>query len=126
MQRLLAILLLSAINFPLMPLTATRRPDSFLPPCCRINGKHKCALKQAALRHSSVPAIAGVSERCPVSPALLTAVIGPHAIFLQPASLRFGPVPTPTQLLAQTETLGRVPFSRTHQKRGPPVLLLHF
>ena len=129
MQRFLAILLLCVIDFPLMPFTAVR-PGISLPPCCRMNGKHKCALKEAALRHSSTPVgsaplIAGIGERCPVRPALFTAVIGSHAFLLQPAQLQFGSLSIQSLRAAQAEALGRSAFGRTTRKRGPPALVLH-
>ncbi|MBV9498749.1 MAG: hypothetical protein JO138_05210 [Acidobacteriaceae bacterium] len=124
-QRLLAILLLFAFTFPLMPLPAITRTDSSLPACCRKNGKHKCALKDAALRQGSAPAIAGVEERCPARPAFFTRVTSSHALLFEPSPLHSGPVLIQTVPPARTDALGTLPVSGSHQKRGPPVLVLH-
>ncbi len=124
-QRLLAILLLCALSSPLMPLTATRQGDSSLPACCRKSGKHKCALKEAALRQASAPAIAGIEERCPARPAFFTTVTSSHALLLRQSSLQVDSVVTHSLPLARTDALGGLPFSRSHQKRGPPVFVLH-
>jgi len=125
--RLLAIVLLSAINFPLTAPAFSADAQWQLPPCCRAFGKHKCMMKRTLLiyrRAECGPSLATASEKCPFSCTFGVAATSPQ--FAPPAAGRalLGAVLRNHQaIVAPTEARFRIPFSRSRQKRGPPSLL---
>lgn len=60
---------------------------------------------------------------CPTYPKGMVA-IQLHSIFLQQSQSRFAEIATHPSGQPQTEARYRVAFSRSRQKRGPPVILL--
>ena len=120
---LLAILLLSAINFPLITPAVSAQTEPELPPCCRITGKHKCALKRAARHGATEVSVSSIGGRCPFAPATRAVCSSLHAFPLNSVRAAFGHASLifATPAFAQPEVLAR--FDRAHYKRGPPGLL---
>jgi hypothetical protein len=61
-------------------------------------------------------------ERCPVCPKALP-VATQHRFALEPASAVFAELFAHPASLPQTQAKFRISFSRSRQKRGPPVVL---
>ena len=121
MRRISAILLMALFSFPLIgPVVFTEDADSKLPPCCRRNGKHHCALMAAQSESTSGPVLQGArcsffhpGQGVPISPGVSLSPTS-QVIF---AGLLSHPASRP-----QTEALCRISYSRAGQKRGPPIL----
>jgi len=119
-RRILAITLLIAFGFPLVAplLAATTDPEASLPPCCRSNGKHHCAMMHLMLMASSGPSFN--APPCPFYPA----GVNPQRVV--PAAL------TPTVTLAVVQLRAPAPaaaaprsaagtfIAAANLKRGPP------
>jgi hypothetical protein len=112
----LTLLLLSSVDLAapfLMP-----DAQSALPPCCRRDGKHHCAMMDMIDGDGS-PKLA--PSRCPLfSRHGLVANIQAAAPvqFTSIASLVF----TRPEASAQPEILFRISYARSRQERGPPLL----
>ncbi len=93
--------------------------EANLPACCRRNGKHHCMMQLMERYGAKDIGFTSVSEKCPSIPTSTGAV---HAPTSKPeagerfyAEVVFHPACAP-----QTEACSRIPFLRSHQKRGPP------
>ncbi|HTQ57408.1 MAG TPA: hypothetical protein VMI94_23220 [Bryobacteraceae bacterium] len=124
MRRVLAWLLVSSFSFSLIGPALITDADSDLPACCRRGGQHHCAMADMGQDASptSGPAVRAHADKCPYFPkggALL-----PHAdAGLAPAALPIVAA-TFTQMAAESHPASgyRSGLSRSHQKRGPPVV----
>ncbi|MGH9606414.1 MAG: hypothetical protein ACRD3N_12040 [Terracidiphilus sp.] len=125
MQRGMAIILV--LFFSLGPLAALSpaAEDAYLPPCCRRNGKHHCAMYMAMMAARTpvppgAPPIAKAPSHCPYYPQHLAVwwSTPAHALAAAPIGL---PV-----LLAQPHTppagraAARFAQIRSRTVRGPP------
>ncbi len=117
-NRLLGAFLVCVFSFLLIVPALPGSQESQLPACCRTNGKHKCAMD---LLHSTDSGANAIQATCPYSGHLAMATASAGNSFVPGASAAFygSLVSHPTQH-AQIEARGRVSFSRTRQKRGPP------
>jgi hypothetical protein len=122
MRRALASFLLAVLSFPLIAPILCANPGSNLPPCCRRDGKHRCAMAMAAMEteSSSGPAFRAVQARCPYYPATAPIPSERNAALLKDASAIFTSLLSHPAVQVSGETRCRVSFSRSHQKRGPP------
>ena len=127
MRRFLSISLLLLFTLPLVaPLFAASMAEADLPACCRRTGKHHCAMAAIAQESSNATAktkIARVRDRCPYNPTSPVIVNLPFV----PDDIRtaiFAGVLSQPACHAQTEVCPRTSRDRSHQKRGPPVLIL--
>jgi len=121
-RHLLAILLLSAVNFPLITPVVSAQSDPEIPPCCRLAGKHKCALKRAS-PHRTAAAVSSIRAQCPFSAATGTAALASHA-FLHNASVTVSENNLVSFAAASGDhQVARPLFARAHYTRGPPNLL---
>lgn len=122
MRRGSATLLLLLFSFSLIGPAVFASTDSQLPECCRRSGKHHCSMRQSSEQQPSGSAFRSIPEKCPYFPAVpivrahgkTALAASSHAIYASLNSQRVGQV--------QPATLYRVSFSRSRQKRGPPVL----
>jgi hypothetical protein len=126
-RRFLAIAVLLFIGLPMIsPLLAlSSATDANVPACCRRDGKHHCMLKSMGqMDGSDSPGInfGMLSERCPVCPKALP-VATQHPFALEPASAVLAELFAHPASLPQTQAKFRVSFSRSRQKRGPPVVV---
>ena len=126
MQRVLAALLLGLISFGLIAPAVSADVLSQLPACCRVHGKHHCAMKHATAGHFSAESgvsVSSVDEKCPIS--FQGGMLGFHSqtIWLSGGQIFFGCILNHPAIQAQTEARYRISFSRSRQKRGPPSFL---
>jgi hypothetical protein len=112
-----------AISLVLLFASATALPlvnqESRLPPCCRVGGKHHCAMMDRLLSDKNT-SVRSPRERCPSWPTSTTVTsIRPY----QPPSSALHAGEAVIHFLASSETsLGYVvSFNSTHLKRGPPL-----
>ena len=114
-----AALLLVLFGFSLItPALSASDPESQLPPCCRRTGKHHCAM--TASDSSSGPAFQALCSSYPTAAAVpVKPVVSLSAISLAAFVV---PVTRPA-IRPHTQSLCHGSFSRTRQKRGPPILL---
>ena len=94
--------------------------DSRLPKCCRRNGAHKCAMTMAASSLSNPGWFAAPCRSYPGPQAIPTPAGAGPAVFSDTSA---GLVSSESPLLSTRDGRYRVAFDRSHQKRGPPVLL---
>jgi hypothetical protein len=92
--------------------------DNTVPECCRRNGQHHCTGQMMPGPDNTV---AVVSPKCPRFPVAIVAP-QPHS-FLSNGTLTAGipPFMHPASL-PQTQARYRISFTRSRQKRGPPVI----
>ena len=126
MRRFLSISLLLLFSLPLVaPLFAASTADANIRACCRRNGKHHCAMSATAQSAANDAAKLTVSlrERCPYN---LTSSIAAHLPFAPDEIQRtiYAGILSHPACHAQTKSLFRISSSRSHQKRGPPALIL--
>lgn len=115
-----AVLLLALFCYPLIsPLLLASDGDSRLPACCRRSGAHRCAVTTAV--SSSGPALYAAPCRSFPGPQALPmpAGAGPAVTFDASSGL----VSRKSPLLTALNERRRASFDRSHQKRGPPILL---
>jgi hypothetical protein len=121
-RRASAISLLVAMCFSSIATIAFADPESNLPQCCRRNGQHHCAM-DADDAVSSTAGVQSIRTTCPefpvasVAPSTLDAAVLKGAITISASVLSHPASPV------QAEARYRVSFSRSRQKRGPPVIL---
>jgi hypothetical protein len=122
-RRLLAIVLLAVINTPLLTLPAFAQTGPELPPCCRIAGKHKCALKHAVQHEPSGTSITSVGDRCPFTAFTGASGLNLHLFFLTGPGSAFHHAPVISAAPVCFQRIFLTASGRAHYKRGPPVLL---
>ncbi len=124
-QRAWAILLLTFIGvLPVAPVFAKPTHTAQLPVCCRAQGKHNCAMRQARA-HSSVtePAIYSVCGQFPLLPPVSSTAVNPSVFLPKASQLFFAAIPSHPVIQEQTEARYRISLERSRQKRGPPFFL---
>jgi hypothetical protein len=117
-RRIWATLLVAVFSFALIgPAMFVPAGEQILPPCCRKNGKHHCALAQDQ-ENTSGPSFR--TGRCAffandqtLPPIPTTGMPRVRQAILATVLSRRTPRP-------RTEKLGGISFDRTGQKRGPP------
>ena len=120
MRRLPAIAIALLLSFTLAaPLFAIGTSTS-LPECCRRNGMHHC---MGQMMPDSNQSFVAVTPRCPRFPTASPAP-QPYSLIRNKALGTDTPVFVHPASLPQTEARYRVSFSRSRQKRGPPIILL--
>lgn len=121
MGRGTATLLLLVFSLsPVAPLFAGRA-EATVPACCRRNGKHDCMQHVTPPQDGKQFKASGV--RCPLFPKSLAAP-GDSTQVLPPASQSFyASVVAHPAIHAQVATFYRICWSRSQQKRGPPLLI---
>lgn len=122
-RSLLAILLLTVINFPLITPAVIGKARPELPPCCRMTGKHKCALERTARHLESEHSGSRIGARCPFTSNYRAITTSPHRLLL---SISWQCFAHRTLLFAAEVYLPSfrpLLFGRAHYKRGPPVRL---
>src|SRR5579883_1403539 len=117
MRRLISSTLLSMLSFVLAaPLFATQSPETHA--CCHRTAKHHCESTQDA----SEPGISihKLTEKCPCSSGS-TVVQHARDFGARPIPAFRTTVLTRAAAIAQSRACYRISFSRSQQKRGPPV-----
>ena len=122
-RRTLAIALLALFSFSLIgPVAFASDPESNLPACCRRAGKHHCAMLTAEVGASSGPSIQ--ASRCPYFPQGSGATALPHTGLLKAFQVASISIVSCHLHRPASDTLYRVAFCSTCQKRGPPAFFL--
>jgi hypothetical protein len=98
---------------------ASIKPD--LPACCRKAGKHHCAMPETG--HASESALVAVNDKCPFFPHASLAAHHEINAGTQAAGIFAGWISHPGGS-PQIEAFYRVSYQRSHQKRGPPSLIV--
>jgi hypothetical protein len=126
MRRTRSAILVFALTLPILlpSLAFLWQPTaSVLPPCCRRDGKHHCAMMMAAAAQdlSPAPTLRAAYSECPYHPA---AIISGHAIVLYPAFARTAATPFEARAVLHPQPASRLLLSdqRSRHKRGPPSL----
>jgi len=114
-RRFPAILLLALFSISLIEPALAADDDSKLPACCRRTGQHHCSIAGAA-SGTLIQAVCAVFPATAAAPAY-SKLTGVRPVLVA-AVLIFGN----SAARPQTERLARNSSSRTHQKRGPPIL----
>ena len=126
-RKLLAMLLLTVLLLPLVPssMALGGDADARLPACCRREGTHHCAMRMGERALLAVAAPDGEhwrlpAERCPYSPASVTAR---HfdPLVLSNALPLLTRLQGPAAKVAQAESKQRIAREGARQKRGPPM-----
>lgn len=123
MRRALAWFLLAVFSYPLIAPALFAGPESNLPPCCRRGGKHHCAMMMDEMAPVTGVSVRIVQPRCPMYPGAPATPAGDYFAVLKTSGTVFGALASHTALLLQVEAGYRISFSRSTQKRGPPVVL---
>ena len=120
-RRITAISLLLTFSFALItPALSASDPETKLPPCCRRNGKHHCAMIGSQTETSSVPTLQ--ASNCASYPT--ATVVAANPLVSLPA-ISLASIAAPIYYPAvrpQAQSLCRGSFSRTRQKRCPPLV----
>jgi hypothetical protein len=122
MRRGIALALTMIFSWLLMAPLYSPDADASLPACCRRHGKHHCMMRMSE-PPTGGPGLASVSEKCPYMPASTGAV---YSAKFNPESSQqfFAEVVCHPAFAPQTQARFRLSFLRSHQKRGPPTLLV--
>jgi hypothetical protein len=126
-RRILSISLLLLFMLPLVsPLFAASTADANVPVCCRRNGEHHCMMTKIAQRspsNTNQTKAESIQASCPYNPVAPAAVNLPFvpdevrtAVFADAISDPARPTQSPVLIC--------ISFDRSHQKRGPPSLIL--
>jgi hypothetical protein len=125
MRRVSATFLLAVLGFTAVIPLVFADPESSRPVCCRRDGKHQCAMMaaQAQEESSSGPALRATRATCPYFPGSGAEPTYPSAAKPEASPAIFASLISHPAVHAQCEARYRISFTRTHQKRGPPVIL---
>ncbi len=121
MIRVTAIALLLVVSSPSLLACIFDDNESALPPCCRRDGKHHCAMmaKMVAQQVGGVPSMRAGGERCPYRNAVFVRTTRHSAAM--PLSLAFyaRAISHPATVV-QVAAIARISDLRSDSKRGPP------
>ena len=120
MKRVWAILLGVTFVASLIPLEAFSPQAEQLPMCCRRNGAHHCAMSMSQPVSGSGPSLIA---KCPRFPDRRGLPVGNGSSLLGASQGVAAALITRPAAEAQTEAQYRVSLQRSHQKRGPPIVL---
>jgi len=119
-RRSWAILLLAVFSFSLISPALFAGASTQLPSCCSRGGKHHCSSMHQA--DQSGEGFQAVQQPCLYYPGGSAAPVHSFAAVQQNLQMFFAAIQGHPAVHAQTEARYRVSFSRSSQKRGPPVL----
>src|SRR5271169_7296 len=94
--------------------------DAKLPACCRREGKHHCGVPDTASRQETSGATVG--EKCSSYPGASAIPAYSNTILLSVNRAFCSSLVKCPAVHVQTDALQRISFSRSRQKRGPPLL----
>jgi len=117
------MLLLAVFSFSLIGPALFAGAEANLPSCCTRTGKHRCSSMSSDAQDSpSGPAVQGLRQRCPYYPNGGAVPVHSYVALRESSPVSFASLHSHPAVHAQTEARYRVSFSRSRQKRGPPVL----
>jgi hypothetical protein len=120
-RRSWAILLLAVFSLSLISPVVFASSDAKLPACCTRTGKHHCNSMSAAADLSDGPAL-HARQQCPAYPKGGAVPVHSNAVLHSTSRTFFAAIQSHPAVHAQTEARYRTSFSRSRQKRGPPIL----
>ena len=120
-RRITGVLLLLLLTSPWVTPLFAGNPQADLPACCRRNGKHHCA-EQMRMPPSEGAQFASAGMKCPMFPVGLATLGHSPQILSTTAQYFYGAIVSHPAIHAQDEIAYRICWSRSQQKRGPPVL----
>jgi hypothetical protein len=123
-RRSRAIVLLAVFSFSLIGPAVFAGAQAKLPSCCTRSGKHHCSSISGADAQDSTSgaALRQVPQRCPYYPNGGAVPVHSYAALRESSLTFFAALLSHPAAHAQTEARYRASFSRSRQKRGPPVL----
>jgi hypothetical protein len=123
-SRSIGLVVLFAVIAPSFLIFADLNPSSQtkLPACCRRDGKHHCAMMAGAMESESETQVKALPPECPFRSQASTVAFG-MAYVPASSSVYFAGLESHPAIHAQTFAALRISETRSHQKRGPPVLL---
>lgn len=123
-RRLWAALLLLVFSVPLITPLLARQPERKLPPCCRRDGKHGCAMMARALGYAeALPGTAGMrgtKTPCPLYPSGKTAPAGMAGLALPTLHVVPGGVVLAAAVAEPAVAPPSAPEFPATPTRGPP------
>jgi len=123
MRRAIAISLMMLFSWTLIAPFYAHDSDVNLPACCRRNGKHHCAMHMMGQLAGNQRSLTAIAERCPCCPLSVSPTNSP--LFKPEAAGAFyAEFVSHPALAPQTEAHYRISSLCSHQKRGPPTLLV--
>ena len=124
MQRISAILLLAVFSVWLIG-PAFANADSKRPACCRRDGKHRCSMMSLADQQpsSSGLAVKSARQKCPYFPKAGAVPAHSKTILPKNSQAIAASIVSYPAIRTHAEAHYRNSFARSHQKRGPPILL---
>ena len=122
MRRVAAFILLAVFSFPLVAPAFAVNADSRLPPCCRRDGKHRCAMLSMDVETQG-PAVQAIRVKCPYYPATTVSPAEGDVAILKNSQTIFASVPADPASPAPMEAQYRIDLCRSRQNRGPPAQL---
>jgi hypothetical protein len=123
MRRISATFLLAVLGFTAAIPLVFADPESSCPVCCRRDGKHHCAMMAAQQDSSAGPALRAVRATCPYFPSSGPVPVYSGGAEPEASPAIFASLISHPAVQAQSEARYRISLTRTHQKRGPPILL---
>ena len=124
--RAMSAVLLAVFLLPLFVPFFNIESESSLPPCCRRNGKHHCAMSarfwRAVAASSTEPVLRAAIPACPYRLHWTTPPV-PRALFAPSAPVSSVLAVSYPALGLESALRARVSEFRSHRKRGPPSLL---
>jgi len=115
MRQVLSVWMVVLFSFPLIAPAFASQAEANVPVCCRRHGAHRC------MAMSSEPGTqSSVGAKCRVSAASLW-TLQLHPVFAAQLQTAVAALVANPASKAQTEARYRIAFSRSRQKRGPPV-----
>lgn len=121
MRRALASFLLAVFSFPLIVPAMLGDAESNLPECCRRGGKHHCAMMMDEAPVTGL-SFRSAHARCPLYPGITATRAGEYVAVLNRSGVIFGARVSHPAIHLPTQAIYSGSFSRTRQKRGPPIL----
>jgi len=121
MRRLLAAVLVVAFFSPLIaPVFTASINEADLPACCRRNGMHHCMMYRMAMGLAPWP-YRTVQDKCPYSPFAHLSILLFHGYFSHERPFAAAHSAVLAARIREAEAGYRISFSRSRQKRGPPL-----
>lgn len=121
MRRLAAILVVLSCTLSWIGPVLYADPEAQLPSCCRRTGKHACSMAQTAGHLPDGAAVKVSAKKCPYFPVSRAVPVHAKTPLLKSTQPMMALVAVRPAGLVQTEARYRVSFSRSWQKRGPPL-----
>ena len=122
MRRAFASLLVSVFSFPLIAPVLLANTTADLPACCRLAGKHHCAMADMAERGQSPAGLAlmAIQPKCPLFPNAGAVAVSCHTV-LPGTSSNFRVRQVLRSASRKTnENIPQIALRGSLRKRGPP------